>query len=312
MMQFLKAISRYRGSNRRARPKPSYNAFHHAPRQRRRSTQTAVVSPYHGRTRTGQCWGWREFWPSSATLGCVEMRRCSGASVSSFGWLPLPCVCSWSSNPSVVAEMPDVSHLASIWPMGGPWFGRSPEINKKRLLRWHWWEDSTRHHRARLADQKRRRGANRNSREELKYLSKEGEVRSEYNESKTMTQAATALMLAALMCSGASGFLVQHPSSLGPRSLRRAAPMASGGFAVPSRMPPSKRGSGLAMSTAEVVDVVGSDDSSGGGPAADEFDVKTDLLKQIDLSSSRRMRSVGVVLLPRHCYSVASEHAAVK
>lgn len=38
------------------------------------------------------------------------------------------------------------------------------------------------------------------------------------------------------------------------------------------------------MSTAEVVDIVDED------APVDEFDVKTNLLKQIDLSSSRRMR----------------------
>ena len=42
------------------------------------------------------------------------------------------------------------------------------------------------------------------------------------------------------------------------------------------------------MSTAEVVDV--DEDAGAGAGAVDEFDVKTNLLKQIDLSSSRRMR----------------------
>lgn len=125
-----------------------------------------------------------------------------------------------------------------------------------------------------------------------------------------MARAATAVMLAALMCSAASGFLVQHPSSLGPRHVQRpaatAAETTAGGFRGSSRVPAGKRGRGPAMSsTAEVVDVVGGDDPASAGG---EFDVKTNLLKQIDLSSSRRMRSVGAMGVPQHyrCVAVSS------
>eukprot|EP00752_Nemacystus_decipiens_P006284 g5665.t1 len=110
--------------------------------------------------------------------------------------------------------------------------------------------------------------------------------------------AASAVFAASLLCS-AAGFIVQ-PSSItsstrGHLQVSTSIPLgltasslASAGNGRSFLSPALARSSALAMSTAEVVDVEGDADSSAN---VDEFDVKTNLLKQIDLSSSRRIRT---------------------